>query len=822
MARSRRRQASKRGASVIFVVAALATVQFAIDVFVVNVVQILMAQRQLSGVCEAASLAGTAMLARIDVANDDVEHHKLSLAQKAACRCAENMVRHGHILGSNLIRAERQSESADLNSNIHSGDCRYVVRLTDPDDNFRQVEFGDARGRTISCSIAYGFKPLLLSFVGNACYTIVGNCIGGLPQIDSVLVFDLSCSMDDQTPVTFVRREWIHSQLGAGHYSLGTVDAERSKGCGIIQYVSLHCPQAVHTLSNYLGWNYEAGQSATINGSLVNVLPPQNLDKAANDANSAITHPMFFDAYLRSHYSHYDSKLRYKPWEGAGPPRFRALDYATPPGNCDLSLALGGNGDALTDMAGNPALPINAVPQLNAFSDTTWQNDGVSHFGYQPAAPGALLGMADNDPIPSPDQQTFTDLVVNICDPYLANNPGRNTGDFVGFIYRFPADDPDPLLRNQSFSFPNIAVVVEAARGNLEATPALPVAKTNAEMALIDRLVSVDGTIFDMRSVELKDGYQRAYERLAMLSTQPLAGILAAADESYLQKLHKLTDCRFGLVGFSSKGPLSGHSYSHLRTFGTADDQSTDHPQARSFYVFTSPYANSNFANATYDSGVPTMGGSNETEIENGNGRGFRVPRLPLDAVDEHFSECLSKNNMPGGRVNDHLNNGPGSDGIYNFRVQSTADLGEALESARSMFHSNTYDPRGAGRNRIPARKAIIVVTDGEPTNGVTGSEAQGMFRIAGRGDGGSSGATCESDGIAVFTISLNQLNGKAFYTLKQHQEMLFGDKPASAGQTGGIAWRAGHGGRYYPCQSSEDLKLAFSDISRRFSQSLR
>src|SRR5262249_9392953 len=158
------------------------------------------------------------------------------------------MVLKNHILGSRLARANSSPELSDLGKNLGAGACRYNIKLTDPDANFANVEFGDTRGRTISCTIAYGFKPLLLSFLGDACYTIIGNCVGGLPQVDSVLVFDLSCSMDDQTPVTFVRREWIHSPLGAGHFAMGTVDGNSTQGCGIIQYVSIYCPNPSHTL----------------------------------------------------------------------------------------------------------------------------------------------------------------------------------------------------------------------------------------------------------------------------------------------------------------------------------------------------------------------------------------------------------------------------------------------------------------------------------------------------------------------------------------------------------------------------------------------
>jgi hypothetical protein len=256
-------------------------------------------------------------------------------------------------------------------------------------------------------------------------------------------------------------------------------------------------------------------------------------------------------------------------------------------------------------------------------------------------------------------------------------------------------------------------------------------------------------------------------------------------------------------------------------TFGTGDDQSIAPPDARSFYVYAGPNGNRDYASSTFDSGEPTHGGLNTVDIENGNGQGFRIPRIPLDANNEHYTECVSKNKLANGDYNHRLNSGVGSDGIYNLRPESISDSAEALETARTMFHSSAYDLRGSGKGRIPARRVIIFVTAGEPTSGVIGSEAQETLRIAGNGKGMASGGTCEADGIAIFAIGLNLLNGKAFHTLKAHQQSFLSDKPTNS-SSGGIAWRAGHGGKYYPCESVDQLKLAFSDIARRFTQCRR
>ncbi len=840
---------TNRGMSIILLVIVLATVQLAIDFFVFNLVRILMVERQLNGICEAASLAGTSILAKLDVANDDSNHKRLAAAQKAACRCAENMVLRGHILGNIIDKAIDAGELPDLGKNLKQGCCQYIVTVASPDNNYSPVNFGDPSGRTISCYIVYGYKPIFLDFLGSVCYAVTGNCISGLPQIDSVLVLDLSASMDDQTAVTFVRREWIRSPLGAGSFPTGDVDPGKmnSSGCGIVQYVSLNCPMIPHTLANYLGWqnNDNAGGAAddseVLDGSLVNVLPPQNLDKAASEPHGAITHPMYFDAYLRSHYSHYDSKLRYLPWEATQAPYLRAHDYGSPPGNCDLSVGLGGNGDALTDMAGNAVTfnhgTSNASPQINAFGDLAWQYDNDQYFGYQPAAPGALHGLAENDPVPSADQQTFTDLVVNIANPslsssgYTANNsqyeqPLNGPDNFIGFSYTFPADEPDFLLRNQTFNFPNIGVVVEAARGNLENTAILSSGLKNAQAALIDRPVSVNGNIFDMRSIGTKDGYQRAYQRLAMLFTQPLASVLAAADQAYLQKLHKFADCRFGLVAFSSAGSLSNNAI-YMRTIGTLNDQSANIPSGRSFYLFTAPYGNRIYSNATYDGGQPTIDGLNDNPIPDGSGFGFRIPRVPLNANAENYLQCASQNilGQPGTSdqtTNTDLNAAGSSNSIYNCRAQSITDSGEALQTAYNMFHSDTYNLDNSRNCRQAASKLIVFFTDGEPTGGITAEQAQTMLAVAGQGHGSRYSSTCEANGIAIVTVSLNLCKGKTYDRRKEHQLILLDDQQPDSGQPGGIAWRAGHGGRYYACDSLDKLKPAFSEITRRYSQSQR
>ncbi len=83
---------NNRGISIILLVLVLAGFMLTVDFFVFNVVQTMIIDRQINGICDAASLTGMSILSRMDTANDDAKHSKLQRAQLAACRCAENMI----------------------------------------------------------------------------------------------------------------------------------------------------------------------------------------------------------------------------------------------------------------------------------------------------------------------------------------------------------------------------------------------------------------------------------------------------------------------------------------------------------------------------------------------------------------------------------------------------------------------------------------------------------------------------------------------------------------------------------------------------------
>lgn len=121
---------------------------------------------------------------------------------------------------------------------------------------------------------------------------------------------------------------------------------------------------------------------------------------------------------------------------------------------------------------------------------------------------------------------TFTDMVVNIDD----------RDDFVSFTYN-------------GYSFPNLATLVEAARGNLENLAVFSASKANTSIPA---------------SVTPRAGYQAAYLAAAYANCEPVATAKQAALR-FFQIMKTNTDAHFGLVCFSTNAytdPLGTYTLS--------------------------------------------------------------------------------------------------------------------------------------------------------------------------------------------------------------------------------------------------------------------
>jgi len=414
--------------------------------------------------------------------------------------------------------------------------------------------------------------------------------------------------------------------------------------------------------------------------------------------------------------------------------------------------------------------------------------------------------------------------------------PGSN------FSYTFDSTEPDPRLQGKLFSFPNMATIVEASRGNLDN-------QANWKGALPSpyNLASHWGSVIDFTATGLSGSaglasvvqipnpgaaetyYQLAYQRLAMLESQPYATAVDGAVNGFFYKLNGLADCRFGLVGFSQSTAdpppspavgLWGGSTSisaagpNLLSIGTYD--------VDSFWVAYFPKYGKVWTSLT---GLPiaTPGGAPADNIYTVNGggatmEGFRVPRAPLDSGHNDINEVsgfpinyetpdptwTATDGSPAGQIWSSYS--AGANGLWNGRPLSDTYTAEALATAIKYFNNGVTSPGYLNTDRPAARKAIVFFTDGEPTGGIGGPD--------GGNSTGIQAPAAKTKGISIFTVGLN-MNGNA--QLTADQKTFLGDNTGGNGP--GLAYIAGNGGAFFQCSNSLQVRQAFINVARRLSQ---
>ncbi|MBX9721011.1 MAG: VWA domain-containing protein, partial [Candidatus Obscuribacterales bacterium] len=75
-------------------------------------------------------------------------------------------------------------------------------------NTLKVVPEGNPNGKIVRLSSSYSVVPAFGQYVGLSKQVITAGSNGAVPQLDAVICFDISGSIDDQTPVTVVRRIW--------------------------------------------------------------------------------------------------------------------------------------------------------------------------------------------------------------------------------------------------------------------------------------------------------------------------------------------------------------------------------------------------------------------------------------------------------------------------------------------------------------------------------------------------------------------------------------------------------------------------------------
>lgn len=290
-----------KGQSMIVMVAIIAVlILFPIGLFSYEIARMESCRQQLRVACESAALAGAATLASQDNLN-------IADGQTQAIQTALTTFRANTVIGVPLNSAVLTGNDHDVPAPEASS---LFIELLDPNNSNRPVPIGDARGKVVRVTASFGLKPSFGAFLGADSAPLRVTNSSGVPDLDVVLCFDVSGSIDDQTPVTFVKREWTGDKLtGKINYTVARAGGG-SQARGAIYDIIGPVPS----------------------GTRVNALPPQYLDLADND----VRRPLSFS-------------------ESSGATRGLrgATNAGALPGNCPPGTASAGNTQVFTDLVVN-------------------------------------------------------------------------------------------------------------------------------------------------------------------------------------------------------------------------------------------------------------------------------------------------------------------------------------------------------------------------------------------------------------------------------------------------------------------------------------
>ena len=168
-----------------------------VGIFAFEICRTAAVRDQLRAATEAAALAGSTTLAGSSSLDP-------STSQNNALTAAMKIFSKNDIFGTQLTRVEN-----DFSASPKDGHVKVKITFIDPKTH-RPVSVGDPKGKVMQVETKFGMRPLFADLVGATAVSlpVEATAQGGVGDLDIVLCFDISGSMDDQTKVTDVRRRW--------------------------------------------------------------------------------------------------------------------------------------------------------------------------------------------------------------------------------------------------------------------------------------------------------------------------------------------------------------------------------------------------------------------------------------------------------------------------------------------------------------------------------------------------------------------------------------------------------------------------------------
>lgn len=164
-----------------------------------------LAKQELQNASDAAALTGAAQLASSDN-SDPTQAHLDAIAAAVA------IFKNNTVLGRVMTSSTTVSSPSLLTCNV--GEAKLFFEFLNPIT--QAVEpISSPNGKVVRVTACTGSELAFGKFIGVDTWRVNAVSTSAVPKLDLVMCFDVSGSMDDQTPVTFVKRKWDDT-LGSG------------------------------------------------------------------------------------------------------------------------------------------------------------------------------------------------------------------------------------------------------------------------------------------------------------------------------------------------------------------------------------------------------------------------------------------------------------------------------------------------------------------------------------------------------------------------------------------------------------------------------
>lgn len=172
-----------------------------IVIFGFELSRVYLSKQQLQNASDAAALTAVAELASQDI-NDPLTAHN------SAVQAALLLFRGNTVLGQSLSGATLASDKNNMQCAL--GQTKLFFEFINPQTG-QVVPLTSPDGKVVRVYAASGLPLAFGKFMGIQSFNMNTVSDGAVPMLDLVICYDVSGSMDDQTPVTVVKRAWDNS-----------------------------------------------------------------------------------------------------------------------------------------------------------------------------------------------------------------------------------------------------------------------------------------------------------------------------------------------------------------------------------------------------------------------------------------------------------------------------------------------------------------------------------------------------------------------------------------------------------------------------------